>query len=163
MRLLTSHVVTEVALAETDTKVEVLPAKQIIAVRKDLNMRKGKLAAQVAHASMKVYFDRMTEGPTDRTFKDDMEIEYFKTYRCDFTPRMVEWMNGLFTKIVVSVNSEAEILELEKKAKEANVPCAVITDAGLTEFHGVPTITCIAIGPDDPNEIDKITKDLPLL
>ena len=32
--------------------------KQVIVLRKDLNMRKGKMVAQGAHASMKVFFDR---------------------------------------------------------------------------------------------------------
>ena len=48
-------------------------------------------------------------------------------------------------------------------AQESKLPCSLITDAGLTEFNGVPTNTCIAIGPWDPAEIDKITGHLKLL
>jgi peptidyl-tRNA hydrolase len=53
--------------------------------------------------------------------------------------------------------------DIYDKAKELNIPCALIQDAGLTEFNGVPTYTCCAIGPDDQVNIDKVTGELPLL
>ena len=59
--------------------------------------------------------------------------------------------------------SEEELLELHHKALLANIPTVLITDSGKTEFHGVPTITCIAIGPYYSEEIDKITSKLKLL
>ena len=128
-----------------------MSVKQVIVVRKDLNMRKGKLAAQVAHASMKVFFDKLT------IYSDYAIIK-------DITKPMLEWMNyGPFTKIVVGVNSEEELLEIKKKAKEANIPNALIKDNGLTEFHGIPTNTCIAIGPDEEEKINAITGELELL
>lgn len=135
--------------------------KQIIVVRKDLNMRKGKIASQCSHASMKVFFDRME--------KHESPYEYNKTiFLHTFTPEMMTWLDwevGLqgFTKIVVSCNSEEELYELERKAKEAKIPNALIIDNGLTEFHGIPTPTCIAIGPDEAEKIDLITGGLPLL
>ena len=128
--------------------------KQVIVIRKDLNMRKGKMCAQSCHASMKVFFDwGEWNDSEDRDF-----------YRINgMTKEMKDWIDGLFTKIVVSCDSEEELLELYQKAKDKNLPCSLITDAGLTEFNGVPTKTCIAIGPAKPDEIDEITKHLKLL
>ena len=79
------------------------------------------------------------------------------------TKDMKDWIDGRFTKIVVSCDSEQELDELYKQAKEKGLPCSMIVDAGLTEFNGVPTKTCIAIGPANPDDIDEITKHLKLL
>lgn len=124
--------------------------KQVIVVRKDLGMRKGKMIAQGAHASMKVFFDIMEH------YVDNY-------YVLCLTKAMVCWVEGRFTKIVVGVNSEEELLELYNKAKDKNLSCALITDAGLTEFNGMPTNTAIAIGPDWSDDIDSITGHLSLL
>lgn len=135
--------------------------KQVIVVRKDLNMRKGKLAAQVAHASMKVILDRL-DGLTSY---DDLFGDYITDWRMmtvNDTP-LEKWLKGRFTKIVVSVDSEQQLLEVYDKARLRGIICALITDAGLTEFNGVPTNTCCAIGPDYPEIIDTITGDLKLL
>jgi PTH2 family peptidyl-tRNA hydrolase len=123
--------------------------KQVIVIRKDLNMRKGKMIAQGAHASMKVFFDRLK--PSENGFSISL------------TPEMQQWVQGDFRKIVVYVNSEQELLETSKQAVEANLPCALIQDNGLTEFKGIKTYTAVAIGPASDTDIDKITKDLPLL
>lgn len=128
-----------------------MKVKQVIAVRIDLNMRKGKIAAQVAHASMKVFFD----------YGDWVDTNSFEI--ANIPHNMVEWMKGAFTKIVVGVNSEEEIYNLAKKATELDIPHAVIVDNGFTEFHGNKTTTCIAIGPEDSEKIDKITGDLKLI
>jgi PTH2 family peptidyl-tRNA hydrolase len=126
--------------------------KQIIVVRKDLNMRKGKIAAQVAHASMKVLLDRQITLVN----KSELVLE--------LTPEMYSWLfEEAFTKICVSVNSEQELLDLQAKANELNVPNALIVDSGKTEFNGVPTVTCLAIGPHKEEVIDSITGGLPLL
>lgn len=128
--------------------------KQTIVVRKDLKMRKGKIAAQASHASGKVFFDRMMpleyEGNT-----------YFQSV--NWTPEMVAWKQGIFTKIVLGCDSEEDILDLESKAKALDIPYVVITDSGKTEFHGVPTITCIAIGPCKAEVVEELTKQFPLL
>lgn len=127
---------------------EEIEPKQIIVMRKDLHMRKGKMIAQGAHAAMKVLLDALVDN------NEDMSL---------LNKAMRKWLNGRFTKICVYVNSESELLELLRKAREANIPCALIEDSGLTEFHGVVTPTCIAIGPDYPDKLDPITKGLPLL
>jgi len=123
--------------------------KQVIIMRTDLNMRKGKMIAQGAHASMKVFFDRVE-------YLDDRPM-------MSVTGQMREWMEGIFTKICLQVSSEAELLEIKAKAESMSLPVALIEDCGLTEFKGVKTITCLAIGPDDSEKIDEVTGHLKLL
>ena len=129
--------------------------KQVIIVRTDLNMRKGKMCAQVAHASMKVFFDRMEDVSFDLNRRN--------IYFCDFTTEMLQWMEGSFAKIVVGCNSEQELFDLQKQADEAGIVNALILDNGATEFHGKKTFTCLAIGADESEKIDKITGGLKLL
>ena len=124
-------------------------AKQVIVLRKDLNMRKGKMAAQAAHASMKVLLDRGDEN-------DGL----FSVY---LWPEARDWVEGSFTKVVLGCNSEEELRKLYSAAQQERLPCSFIMDAGKTEFNGVPTPTCIAIGPADEDKIDKITGHLKLL
>jgi len=137
--------------------------KQVIVVRKDLNMRKGKIAAQACHGSMGVVLDMLKRNSI--TYSNGHGVKkglYFPEIVDEGTP-LYEWWNSSFTKIVLYVNSEEEVFELEKKCQESNIPCAVITDSGFTEFHGVSTVTCVAIGPYWSEKIDEITGDLPLL
>lgn len=124
--------------------------KQVIVMRKDLNMRKGKMIAQGCHASMKVFLDR----PRFIFNRFLLAIA--------ITKEMNDWVNGLFTKICVSVDSEQELKDIYNKAKKAGLPCALIEDAGLTEFKQ-PTLTCCAIGPASEEKIDPITGNLKLL
>jgi PTH2 family peptidyl-tRNA hydrolase len=131
-------------------------AKQVIVMRKDLNMRKGKMVAQGAHASMAAVLDRMV------ILSHRKEIQE-KTLILESGTPMESWINGLFTKVCVSVDSESELIEIYEKAKDAGLIASIITDAGLTEFSGVPTKTCIAIGPNWADEIDPVTNHLKLL
>ena len=140
--------------------------KQVIVMRKDLNMRKGKIAAQAAHASMKIFFDLMKQCFEDIDFgfggvTDNREIE--GKYEIHLTPEMDDWKSGIFTKVVVSVDSEEGLLNIVKEAESAQLPVALIQDAGKTEFNGVPTYTCCAVGPADSEKIDVITGGLKLL
>lgn len=130
--------------------------KQVIAVRKDLKMRKGKLAAQVAHASMAVVLDMMSK----KVMFDRLEDWRLLMSR---DSAIYKWLNGPFVKIVVGVESEEELLGLSNSAEKASVPYSLIKDHGRTEFHGVPTFTAIAVGPDKPEKIDEITGHLKLL
>lgn len=113
--------------------------KQIIVMRKDLNMRKGKMIAQGAHASVKATVYNLRNS------------------------KISEWLAESFTKIVVSVNSEEELIKIKNKAIKANIICEEIIDNGNTEFGGVKTRTCIAVGPDTNENLDPITGDLKLL
>lgn len=124
-------------------------AKQVIVMRKDLGMRKGKMIAQGAHASLKVLLDG-----------GELAGE---TYTIHVWPAAAAWLGGRFTKVCVSVDSEAALDAIVERARAAAVPCALIVDAGATEFHGVPTKTCCAVGPAWTEDVDAITGELPLL
>ena len=113
--------------------------KQYIVMRKDLNMRKGKMVAQGAHAVMKIVL---------------MNLD---------TPAYKEWLDSRFKKICVGVKSEEELLTIYAKAEELGLPCAMTNDLGLTEFDGVETKTCCAIGPAYPDDFQGIMDDLKLL
>ena len=123
--------------------------KQVIVIRKDLNMRKGKMVAQGAHASMAAILNLARREGNDLVIPLDTRIE--------------PWLTGRFTKICVSVNSEAELLAIHQEAKANGLVTALILDAGLTEFGGIPTHTAVAVGPDLAANIDVITGTLPLL
>jgi PTH2 family peptidyl-tRNA hydrolase len=125
-------------------------AKQVIVMRKDLGMRKGKMIAQGAHASMKVLLDA---GVFDEQ----------KRFTLEPWPALASWLGGRFAKVCVSVDSEAELDAIVEGARKANIPCALIVDSGKTEFHGVPTKTCCAVGPAWTDEVDAITGALTLL
>jgi len=114
--------------------------KQVIAFRSDLKMSKGKIAAQAGHAAV-------SAGEEAR--------KHFKEW-------WKAWLREGQCKIAVKVESEEELLELEKQAKELAIPCALIIDRGLTEIPP-GTITCLGIGPAPVEKIDKITSTLPLL
>ena len=126
--------------------------KQVIVIRRDLKMRRGKEVAQGAHASTAWLSRRLRPAlngyPALRyaTFKD----------------AELAWLSGGFRKVTCQVPGEAEIMALKAAADAAGVEAHVITDAGLTEFGGVPTVTAIGIGPDWDDRIDKITGDLSL-
>ena len=129
--------------------------KMVILVRRDLKMSVGKTASQCAHAAMKVFFDRM-----DRLTETEDDVG---VWSCSMTKEMQLWKEGIFTKIILGCNSEQELLEALDKANIANLPRALITDNGRTEFNGVHTNTCIAIGPDKSSKIDLITGNFTLL
>ncbi len=73
------------------------------------------------------------------------------------------WLSGAFAKVCCRVDSEEELMQIHDKAVEAGLEVHLITDSGRTEFHGQPTRTCLAIGPDEADKIDAITGHLPLL
>ena len=130
-------------------KERIMEHKEVIVMRKDLNMRKGKLVAQGAHASLGAILGQMKRDGS--------------TLVLDLTDERLEpWVTGRFKKICVYVNSEEELLQIYKTAKEAGMICSLIKDAGLTEFNGVATITATAIGPDREDKVDAICKHLPL-
>lgn len=138
--------------------------KQVIVVRKDLNMRKGKMVAQGAHASMAAILNlgHIMDGMHEF---DDMQ------YLCiPLNNHTERWLLGGkavppsgFKKICVSCDDEAELLELAVRCVAANIPHALIKDNGLTEFGGVPTYTALAVGPSDEETVNAITGHLKLL
>lgn len=120
------------------TVLEKTEYKQVIVLRKDLNMRKGKMVAQGCHASMKATLENIDH------------------------PCVKAWLAGQFTKIAVSVDSEEELKEIYRNAKENDLVCSLILDAGRTEFKE-PTYTAVAVGPAKRADVDQITGHLKLL
>lgn len=129
-------------------------AKQVLVVRKDLNMRKGKIAAQASHASM---------AHMSRSLRALMQINPVPLIKLILNPAWRAWVNGKFAKITVSVNSEEELLAVYEDAKAKGLIATLIQDEGRTEFHGVKTYTAVAVGPGYIADVDKVTKDLKLL
>jgi PTH2 family peptidyl-tRNA hydrolase len=137
---------------KTENALPVTVFKQVIVLRTvfpdgkggTFKPRTGKMAAQAAHASMKVFFDRA----------DSMERGYLNV---KLTEAMIEWVTGTFTKVVLGVDSEEALVQIYHLANDMKLPTAMIEDMGATEFHGVPTKTAVAIGPASAVEIDKIT------
>jgi PTH2 family peptidyl-tRNA hydrolase len=124
--------------------------KQVIVIRRDLKMRRGKEIAQGAHAAMAFLTRRLTwtEGETEA--------------RLTTSPAEFAWLTSSFRKVTLQVASEEELLDVYERALAAGLVVYLITDSGLTEFAGVPTRTCLAIGPDYDDKIDPITGDLAL-
>ncbi len=139
-------------------------SKQVIAMRKDLNMTKGKMVAQGAHASLCNILEMM---PDYRPYRDGqipmVDGRYNVTLSIESGSSLDQWLQGIFTKICVSVNSEEELMEIYDQTVAADLPVKLTIDSGLTMFAGVPTKTCLAIGPANEEEIDRITGHLKLL
>lgn len=113
--------------------------KQVIVVRTDLRMGKGKIAAQVAHASLEAYKRTLREHP------DWVEA----------------WEREGSKKVVLKVRSEKELLELYERAKK-EVPAALIRDAGYTQVDP-GTVTCAGFGPAPDDVMDRLFGHLKLL
>ena len=111
--------------------------KQVILVRIDLKMPKGKLSAQTAHASV------------EATLKSSKSL-------------IDKWKDKGMKKIILKVNNKEELLSYKRKADKLNLTNALIKDAGKT-FFSRPTITCLGIGPDENDKVDKLTKSLKIL
>ncbi|MCT9095703.1 peptidyl-tRNA hydrolase Pth2 [Haloarchaeobius sp. HME9146] len=110
--------------------------KQAIVARTDIGMGKGKLAAQVAHASLSAYEDA---GRKARN----------------------EWKGSGQKKVVLKGSSERELFELADKAEREGIPHAIIRDAGHTQLDP-GTVTALAVGPADDDLVDRVTGDLSL-
>jgi len=123
--------------------------KQVIVIRKDLKMPSGKLAAQVAHASLGAFLSSGDNSKNKIVISKD-EVNG-------------PWLEKEFTKICVMVNSEEELLEIYRIIQDyiGHIPHALIKDAGHT-FFNEPTITCLGIGPWYSEVLDSFTGKLKL-
>jgi len=111
--------------------------KQVILVRQDLKMPKGKLSVQTAHASV------------EAVLRSDKKV-------------IEAWRKQGMKKVILKVPDKATLLEFRKLAKQAGFTIALVTDAGRT-FFDTSTTTCLAIGPDKEEKLDKLTGNLKLL
>ncbi len=114
--------------------------KQVIVVRADLKMSVGKTAAQASHAAV-------------------LAVETTRTKRPEWVK---EWFESGQKKVVLKVNSEAELRQIVERCAVKGLPCEVVEDAGLTELPP-GTVTAVGIGPAPEEEIDKVTGHLLLL
>lgn len=121
--------------------------KQVLVLRTEFpghsGVRKGKLIAQGAHASVTAAFEGIGHSLT----RGHVET----------------WLREGQTKIAVYVKTEEELLEIFHRAQTGHLACALIRDAGKTEFDGIPTLTAVAVGPAPIDLVDAITRHLPLL
>ncbi len=111
--------------------------KQVILVRKDLKLPKGKLAVQSAHASLQ------------SALKSDKKM-------------MVKWLSEGGKKVVLKVDDEGELKRYKGLAEKNGLKTALIRDAGKTVVKK-GTITCLGIGPDREKKIDKVTGKLKMV
>lgn len=111
--------------------------KQVIIVRDDLNLSTGKLIAQCCHASLIGYRN------ASWIIKKRWEREGEK-------------------KVILRARNLDELKELKEKAQKTGVKAFFVKDAGLTEIPA-GTITCLVLGPDKEEKIDKVSGYLPLM
>lgn len=124
--------------------------KQVILIRRDLKMRRGKEIAQGSHASMGFLIEQLrAQMPSSKG-----------TVQLDSATQ--EWIAHGMGKVCLQVQSEAELLAFHEKAKAAGLYSFLVRDSGRTEFHGEPTYTACAIGPDEAEKIDAVTGSLSL-
>ena len=133
--------------------------KQVIVIRRDLRMRRGKEIAQGAHASMAWLRQRVLQGltPTAATGTTSAATGLVELSEVERT-----WLERSNRKVTVKVGSEEQLMAVYEQALRAGLVTHLITDGGLTEFGGVPTRTCLGIGPDYDDRIDPVTGDLEL-
>ena len=111
--------------------------KQVILVRADLKLPKGKMAAQAAHASVSA------------VLKSSKKL-------------VGDWSHEGMKKIVLKVANKAELLKYRNLADDAGLKSALIQDAGRTVVEP-GTMTCLGIGPDDEEKIDEVTSNLKMV
>ena len=136
-------------------------AKQMIVVRRDLHMRKGKIAAQAGHACVEAVLMALAQ---EERLGDIVIAGDYVSLRETGKPAtaLSDWFSKGVAKICVYVDSEEALLEIDRRAKEAGILSALICDAGMTEFHGEPTFTCLALEPLPAERADELTGNLPL-
>lgn len=140
--------------------------KQLIIVRKDLEMSHGKMAAQVAHASQQFLFKNIKEKT-----KYDYDVDHYETRMLFFEKDMYEeWLNGNYTKVVCSAKNKNDLLKVIKYTEELdlklNEDFFIVRDLCFTELEpediddkGIgSTITCIGFRPLPDEIMSKISR-----
>ena len=136
-------------------------SKMMIVMRRDLKMRKGKIAAQAGHACIDAILMALNKEGRISDFEMTDERLALRNTDKPSTP-LSDWFMYGCAKVCVYVDSEEALLEIAERAKEKGIIVSVITDAGMTEFHGVPTKTCLALEPLSADVADELTGTLPL-
>ena len=137
-------------------------AKMVIVMRKDLKCPKREYCSQASHAAVGAVIQALYGF---RLEENDFRLDaYAYKVRKDayVDSATKDWLAGEFTKIIVAVDSLEALEDIEKKALDIGLNICKITDNGHTCFDGIPTVTCLAIGPCYSSQVDPITKDLKL-
>ncbi len=136
-------------------------SKQVIVMRRDLKMRKGKIAAQAGHACVEATLMAIAREGRAGQIRATDGWAYLEHAENDCSP-LTDWFDVGVAKICVYVDGEEALLDVAAKGREAGFAVSLIRDAGHTEFHGEPTFTCLAFEPLPADKIDPITGSLPL-
>ncbi len=150
-----------------------IATKQVVVVRTDVFSKKneqgkmeldpsliGKIGIQMTHASKAVILNQLRDSKWVLVNNIPRTLELAGKPEED---PVYQWCTGPFTGIALKCKSEVKLQKLYDEAIAAGLPCSYIVDRGLTVFNGVPTATCMAIGPAKSEDIDKITGKLRLL
>ena len=140
-----------------DLRPDPLPedVKQVIVIRRDLHMRRGKEIAQGAHASS-AWLASLVASKLAAVGPSAVSV----TVTLDPAARV--WLTSSFRKVTLQVQSEDQLVSLHEAALARGLHSHLIRDSGRTEFGGVPTITALAIGPGRATDIDELTGGLTL-
>lgn len=130
--------------------IAAVDTKQVIVIRRDLKMRRGKEIAQGSHAST-AWLSAAVLSAID---------PILRTGTVAIDPVALLWLRTSNRKITVQVQSEAELVELHEAALALGLKSHLIRDSGKTEFGGVATLTALAIGPDVAESVDQVTGHL---
>ena len=136
-------------------------AKQMIVMRRDLKLRKGKIAAQAGHACVEAVLMALVREGRGADLRASDGWAWVEHDQDDATP-LTDWFDAGVAKVCVYVDSEEELLDLAARGRELGFAVALVRDAGHTEFHGEPTYTCLAFEPLPAERIDPLTGELPL-
>lgn len=136
-------------------------SKMMIVMRRDLKMRKGKIAAQAGHACIDAVIMALSKEGRMNDFEITADGLSLKQTDKPTTP-LSDWFMYGCAKVCVYVDSEQALLDIAGKATERGIIASVITDAGMTEFHGIPTKTCLALEPLPAEMADELTGALSL-
>lgn len=136
-------------------------SKQMIVMRRDLKMRKGKIAAQAGHACVEAVLMAIAREGRGADIQAGDGWAWLYHDEDDRTP-LTDWFDAGVAKVCVYVDSEEELLALAERGRAAGFAVALVRDAGHTEFHGEPTYTCLAFEPLPAERIDPLTGELPL-
>lgn len=134
-----------------------MTVKQVLVIRRDLKMRRGKEAGQCSHSSQGFIIRGLKRVASETKDADGNQV-----FQITLSKQEIEWITSGTRKIVCQIDSEDALLDLHEAAKKAGLKSYLVKDMGLTEFDGKETLTCIAIGPDESEKIDLITGKLEL-
>ncbi len=137
--------------SSSESPTEEAAIKQVIVIRRDLRMRRGKEIAQGAHASMAFLARRVARLLAAQNDESSAapELELWGEARL--------WLVGHFTKVVLQAPDLETLRQVETESRARSLEVNVITDRGLTEFGGTPTVTALAIGPNHADAVDAVT------